>query len=355
MPKERIAMADRMTGSAVTLQTDTWVSVRSVDDFAELRRSQLESSSYWWPEIGPLGDARSFAFAHRMRRLGPITVLDADFHDDVWVNGGETRPHYHVTLPVANPSTAWDNDLSIDAVPGSVAVYRPEGKAGMSRYVGRLLAVMIDRHAVEDALADALGRSVASQIDFQPIMRTATQAVRSWITMVSVFAEQVFRPDSVLHRPLVGMPYTEGLVRGLLLAADHSYRGILEGEATEPPPAAIRAAIELIEAEPDQPLTVSTLAARSYVSVRSLQQGFKQNVGTSPMAYLRDVRLRRAHHDLLEADPSIDKVASIAFRWGFTNLGRFAAAYAARYGENPAMTLHRSAYRSGRRQSRSFA
>ena len=336
-------MADRIGDSTVTAGDNAWVSVRSLDDFAELRMSQLESSSYWWPDIGPLGDTSSFSFTHRMRRLGPITVLDIDFHDDVWVNGGELRPHYHVTLPVATSSAAMDSSFAVVAEPGSVAVYRPEGKAGVSGYVGRLLAVMIDRHAVEDALGDALGRSVTSQIDFQPVMSAMTQAVRSWITMVSVFTDQLFRPRSVLHRPMVGMPFAESLVRGLLLATEHSHRATLEGEATEPAPRAIRAAIELIEAEADQPLTVSMLAERSCLSVRSLQQGFQRHLGTSPMAYLREVRLRRAHQALLESDPTTVTVASVAYRWGFTNLGRFAAAHTARYREPPVRTLRRSA------------
>lgn len=325
----------------VMADNNAWVTVRTLDDFADLRKNQLESSPYWWPDIGPLGDTNSFSFTHRIGRLGPVTILDADFHRDVWVNGGEIRPHYHVTLPVATPSAGMDRNVSVVAEPGSAAVYQPEGKAGVSRYVGRLLAVMIDRHAVEDALADALGRSVTSQIDFQPIMPTTTQAVRSWTTMVSLFTEQLFRPGSVLHQPMVGMPFADSLVRGLLLAADHSYRAALEGEASEPAPRAICAAIEVIEAEANLPLTVSALAVRSFVSVRSLQQGFRVHVGTTPMAYLRNVRIRRARQDLLESDPSIDTVASIAFRWGFSNLGRFAAAYAARYGENPAVTLRR--------------
>ena len=63
------------------------------------------------------------------------------------------------------------------------------------------------------------------------------------------------------------------------------------------------------------------------------------------MAYLRDVRLRRAHQSLLEADPSTTSVASIAYQWGFTNLGRFAAAHTARYDEPPAATLRRRAFR----------
>jgi AraC-like DNA-binding protein len=314
-----------------------------LDDFAEQRTSQLESADHWWPEIGPLGDPESFSFTHRMRRVGPITVLDADFHDDVWVNGGEIRPHYHVTLPVAPSPAEMADEFSVVPEPGSVAVYRPEGQAGVDQYIGRLLAVMIDRHAVEDALADALGRPITSQIDFQPVMPTAISAVRSWITIVSMFTEQLFRPCSVLHQPMVGMPFAESVVRGLLLAADHSYHATLRGEAAEPPPGAIRTAIEVIEAEADQPLTVSELARRSYVSVRSLQHGFQRHVGMSPMAYLRDVRLRRAHQTLLESDPSSVTVASVAYRWGFTNLGRFAAAHTARYREPPVKTLVRSA------------
>jgi AraC-like DNA-binding protein len=270
-------------------------------------------------------------------------VLDADFHDDVWVNGGELRPHYHATLPVAASSAAAVNDCSLAAEPGPIAVYRPEGKAGVERYVGRLLAVMIDRHAVEDALADALGRSLTSQIDFEPLIQTVTQAVRSWVAMVSVFTEQLFRPHSVLHEPMVGMPFADSVVRGLLLATDHPYRTALAGEAPEPLPRVIGAAIEVIEAEPDRPWTVSTLAARCCVSVRSLQQGFQRHLGTTPMAYLREVRLRRAHQHLLESDPSTATVASVAYRWGFSNLGRFAAAHTARYREPPVQTLRRGA------------
>ena len=128
---------------------------------------------------------------------------------------------------------------------------------------------------------------MTSQIDFQPVIPTTTGAARGWIKMVSLFTQELFRPGSVLHQPMVGMPFADSMVRGLLMAADHPYRATLEGEATEPPPRAIRTAIDVIEAEAHRPLTVSALAARSYVSVRSLQQGFRAHVGTTPMTYLR--------------------------------------------------------------------
>src|SRR5581483_9042744 len=163
------------------------------------------------------------------------------------------------------------------------------------------------------------------------------------------------RPSSIVHQPMVGMPFVEGVVRGLLLAADHSHQGALRGGSIDPPPRAVQTAIDIMETEAHLPLTISALAARSYVSVRSLQQGFRVHLGTTPTVYLRDVRLRRAHQDLKASDPSVDTVASIAFRWGFANLGRFAAAYAARYGERPAMTLRRTANSSFGRWSNSVA
>ncbi|OBA57241.1 hypothetical protein A5647_24550 [Mycobacterium sp. 1100029.7] len=318
-----------------------WVPVRSLGDFAELRDSRPVSTAHWWPEIRPMGEAGSLSFIHRLRRLGPITLLELHFHDDVWIDGGDRRPHYHITVPVAKSPSPANRSMSLVAKPGSVLVYRPEGHA-ISSYVGGLLVMMIDRHAVEDALADALGRSITSQIDCKPIMATTTQAVRNWITMVSLFTEQLFQAGSTLHRPMVGMPFVESLIHGLLLAAEHPYRAALDGQAREPGPRAIRAAIDMIEAEADQPLTVSVLAERSYVSVRSLQKGFRDHLGVTPMGYLRDVRLRRAHQMLLESDSSRVTVATVASRWGFTNVGRFAAAHAARYHESPSKTLRRS-------------
>jgi AraC-like DNA-binding protein len=97
-------------------------------------------------------------------------------------------------------------------------------------------------------------------------------------------------------------------------------------------------------------LTVSALAARSHVSVSSLQESFRRHLGMSPMAYLREVRLRRAHRALEKSDPSVTTVASIAYQWGFNNLGRFAAAHTEAFGETPSATLRRNRFRKAEKQ-----
>ncbi|GAA1530840.1 helix-turn-helix transcriptional regulator [Kribbella lupini] len=115
--------------------------------------------------------------------------------------------------------------------------------------------------------------------------------------------------------------------------------GPLVGQVAAARPATVRTAIELIEADPQAPLTVSVLAAQCGVGSRMLQKGFQQHLGLSPMEYLRDVRLRRAHEELRGADPYVESVAAVARRWGFTHLGRFAAAHEAKYGKKPLRTL----------------
>jgi AraC-like DNA-binding protein len=169
-------------------------------------------------------------------------------------------------------------------------------------------------------------------------------AARSWINMVLSFKEQFFRVDSLVTRPLVGLPLIDALVRGLLFAAEHPHLNALTEQRQLSAPRAVRIAVDIIEEEAHLPLTLSSIAARSHISVRTLQQSFQRHLGTSPMALLREVRLRRAHQTLLESDPSSVTVASVAYGWGFTNLGRFAAAHAARYGETPIEALRRSAF-----------
>ena len=59
----------------------------------------------------------------------------------------------------------------------------------------------------------------------------------------------------------------------------------------------------------------------------------------SPLTYLRRLRLDGVHAELSRCEPWEVSVSEVAFRWGFTHLGRFAGAYRARYGVPPSQTL----------------
>lgn len=103
-------------------------------------------------------------------------------------------------------------------------------------------------------------------------------------------------------------------------------------------PAGLRRAVSYISEHSDHPLSLSQIAAAAGVSNRTVQKHFHRFLGTSPIAWLRRVRLERAHDDFLrEVDDG--KVTAIATSRGFSHLGRFSAAYRVIYRERPSETL----------------
>jgi transcriptional regulator GlxA family with amidase domain len=80
------------------------------------------------------------------------------------------------------------------------------------------------------------------------------------------------------------------------------------------------------------------MAHVSGVSLRRVQEGFRQYVGASPRECLLGIRLERVRDELRRAENS-RTVTEIAMRWGFTHTGRFAIAYRRKYGETPSQTL----------------
>ena len=75
--------------------------------------------------------------------------------------------------------------------------------------------------------------------------------------------------------------------------------------------------------------------------MRRLQEGFREHIGVTPLEHLRNVRLDRVHAQLTGDGPPA-AVTDIAYRWGFTHPGRFAADYRRRFGIGPAASRRAS-------------
>ena len=76
------------------------------------------------------------------------------------------------------------------------------------------------------------------------------------------------------------------------------------------------------------------------MSPRSIQAGFREDLGTTPIAFVRDRRLDAVRRVLLAALPRDGiTVTDVATRWGFTHLGNFSMVYRQRFGESPSETL----------------
>lgn len=98
---------------------------------------------------------------------------------------------------------------------------------------------------------------------------------------------------------------------------------------------------EHIESHAGEPLRLSVLAETLGVSLRALELSFRKRFGCTPVACVRDSRLRLARSKLLAASPSTT-VIEVALESGFGNPSVFAARYRTAFGELPSQTLRKT-------------
>ncbi|HVZ45746.1 MAG TPA: helix-turn-helix domain-containing protein [Ramlibacter sp.] len=86
------------------------------------------------------------------------------------------------------------------------------------------------------------------------------------------------------------------------------------------------------------PLQIEDLCRRLHTSRRTLQASFNMVAGTTPLAYLRNLRLNAARRRLMSSPAREVNVSQAAGEAGFDHFGRFAGDYKALFGEAPSTT-----------------
>ena len=161
--------------------------------------------------------------------------------------------------------------------------------------------------------------------------------------------ETMRAPRTAAGRSVVGR-LEELLILKLLDTQPHSHSDELARRRDGIAPRHVRAAEDFMLAHLHEDISLRDVAEHAGVSVRTLNQVFRDFRRTTPMAELRDLRLDAAREQLLAARTGA-RVADVAAQWGFSHLGRFAASYRARFGEAPSETLGRRPRSSGGTQT----
>ncbi|MGW7430606.1 AraC family transcriptional regulator [Streptomyces sp. NPDC054861] len=290
---------------------------------------------------------RPFAARFDTVELGPLVIGDLACGADVRMRFGELGA-FHVNAPMGGgvmELRQGGGRAPLLATAAEAVVLDPLGDTVLDRWSGdcRALSVKIDAAALRDRLERLTGRPPRGRLSFAPRLDTSRGPGLAWVRFARQAAREALRGDSLAHHELVALPLQEALLNGLLLAAEHPWREELDRPGERLRPAPVKRAMDAVRARPEHPFTTTELAALAKVSVRRLQESFREYVGMSPMAYVREVRLDRVHEELRKADPGERGVGEVAWRWGFAHQGRFAAQYRARFGETPSQTLRGSA------------
>ncbi|QUQ65937.1 helix-turn-helix transcriptional regulator [Kutzneria sp. CA-103260] len=276
-------------------------------------------------------------------RLGPIAldVLDYSFEADYAVEplgrvalfGVESGAFSHVETEGVRDSHG----------PGEVFLAAQPDRP----YAGRECCARFSITLLEPALLSQVAATAPGRTDspvrltgFRPITPAAGQHLLHTIT---------FLRDHVISAPTVGDAPLIASTAPQLLAATvlNTFPSTALTDPTtedrhDAHPATLRRAMAFVDDHAHHDLTVADIAAAAHVTIRALQYAFRRHRATTPMGYLRDVRLHHAHQELLTTDPTLGAtVTEIAARWGFFHPGRFARHYQRAYGHPPSRTLLR--------------
>ncbi|XVU29115.1 AraC family transcriptional regulator [Actinoplanes sp. CA-054009] len=252
----------------------------------------------------------------------------------------ESIAGYQVTLATAGTAGVRHNHDDVGVGRHRAAVIGPGRDVTFTHGPDfRPVAVIVDEEALHAELSAMLGRTVTHRIQLPPALDIARGPVASWCRLVRLFRDECAAKNSLLEYPLIAERLRYALVDGMLLCLPHNFRDELAQPPPPAPPRAIRRVTDAVNERPERAFTVAELAAIGHLSVRSLQDGFRRHLSMTPMTYVREVRLGRAHALLRQASYGEITVAAVAHRCGFAHLGRFSREYQARYGESPSTTL----------------
>jgi AraC-like DNA-binding protein len=306
--------------------------------------SELAAQVYHQHCLTILGDRRAFGMTLDAASLGPITLGWLVYDTEIRLDAEPHVDAYQINLVSAGQMRAYCGADEIVARSNRGMIFRPDRPTGFVgwRTPSLMLAIKIERHALEDELEQLLHRPVTGPIAFALALDLSRRGPGDWNQLVQTVATALFDPDSLFRQPIMTAPLVHAILSGLLLSADHDLRAHLDAPVRGIGPTTVRRAHEYIEEHAHEPLTVARVASWAGVSTRALQQGFQRSLGATPHQIIQHVRLERAHQDLVNSSAEEASVASIGARWGFAHAGRFAALYLARYHEYPSTTLRTS-------------
>ena len=294
--------------------------------------------------VGNVDTVATSDFAASMHgiRFRDISLLYLDLHVPVELDIAHSGAYYAVHAPMNGRAVGTVNSHPFEANPIQSLVTNPSDPLRMRMdHDSPQLIVRIEQDALERYLTRLTGRTPTQMLVFEPTINLTLDAAMRWNGAIQLLHSEVFYPGSLVHQGLGIGPLEDFVMSALLIMQPSNYSLMLRRAPGRPGRRVVRRSMDFIEHHLSEQITMSDIATSVGASTRSVQLGFREELGTTPMAYLRDRRLERVREELTDADPADGvTVSSVASRWGFNHLGSFAGMYRRRWGESPSQTLH---------------
>jgi len=309
-----------------------------------LTTSFRECRDYILDETGThkfaVGEAANFSeFEHRAHSVGRLSLHSTRMQcrDGFEITKARRAPYYAFQFVLEGNCHLDGPDGHHIAGPGDVFVLGPETLM-RERWPDKCLQMIlrIDQEWIDQAITVEINRSLKRQVSFEPVARDP--GIAAWLLRIADDLTHDGR-GALLDNARVARDIERSVTTMLVTGLRHSETEELH-HAFGVAPYYVKRAEAYIRENARQDLSIDDIAQASGVSTRTLFYGFKRWRNTSPMAYLRDMRLDLARAELEGARAGAGgKVSDAAINAGFTNFSQFSRVYKARFGETPSETM----------------
>jgi AraC-like DNA-binding protein len=201
-------------------------------------------------------------------------------------------------------------------------------------------SLWIEAAALEHALEEMLGSRPRERLVFKPGIDWTSGLAASLRGQIDFLMGEIRRHDGVADNPVALASLTDLVVSLVLRGLAHNYLERLGSGRFGAVPGYVRRAEDFMRANAAVPVRMEQVAAAAGCSVRTLNAVFRQFRETTPLAALHSIRLEQVRAELTHPATGAS-IGEVSRRYGFTNFGRFTAAYRRRFGESPTVTAKR--------------
>ena len=253
------------------------------------------------------------------------------------------KSFYLLQTPTAGSAMVTRGQRILEVPMGSATISAPDEEIQMEWSADcEKLILRIDRTTLETMYGSITGAAPSAPLRFEDVIPLTSGPMQSVWRMINMISEDLLENQESIFKSHHAMQHMEqSLLFALLNSGVYLQPNARSQQLSEIAPRQVRIVEEYIRENAAEPITIEQLVEVSGVSARTLFDNFRKFRGQTPMGYVKDVRLQCVRERLLNPKES-DSVTSIAMRWGFSQLGRFAAIYKDQFGETPSQTLKRS-------------
>lgn len=284
------------------------------------------------------GERSRLDFRHSSVRLDQSTLHFVDYgssHEGVTIVVPRMAEDLFLEFPLCGEAHVTAGASTSVFKAGGVIV-APRGDSYVSHISSnyRQLALQVPLHLLARVASLDLAELRSNPLTFDVGCLAATGAVRVLNRLVREVCLDIEADDQPLSSVRVRRSLEEAIV-SLVLDLRHNYSDRLRDGAVGVSPYYVKRAEDFIRTNLTEEIDLDDIVRASGVSKRSLHAGFRRFLGTTPIAFLKRLRLEAARNELQSARLNSKSVTEVATEYGFFHLSKFARDFKQQFGLLP--------------------